>query len=266
MLQTPAVDDHRLTALMEPFDSFWEAPHDIEKGYNSFGRFYKHNYRKHLPEDRDSRILVVSCGPGYFVNLLRQLGYQNVLGIDSFPDKIGYAEARNLPCKVQRAFPFLAGNREPFDVIFGEQELNHLTKSEILRFLELARGNLREGGTLIVHVINGANPLVGSESRAGNFDHYNSFTEYSLRQVLDYSGFVDVRMIPLKLYVFWHNPANYVAWFIDKVFNLFFRVYYRLVGKSASIYTKKLAAVAKKPDGESGGAEPIGESESGVAS
>src|SRR6266850_2556724 len=70
-----------LTAKIEPFDSFWEAPEDIEKGYASFYQFYRWNYLKYLPGDRHARILVISCGPGYFVNLLNKEGYRNVLGI-----------------------------------------------------------------------------------------------------------------------------------------------------------------------------------------
>lgn len=242
--------DDELTARFEPFDSFWEAPEDIEKGYDSFAKFYAHNYLPHVPEDRDARILVVSCGPGYFVHLLQERGYRNVVGIDSFPEKVAWAEERGLPCRVARVFSFLEGSDEPFDVIFAEQEINHLTKSEVLAFLEVARERLTPGGTLIVHSINGTSPLTGSESRSGNFDHYNSFTEYSLKQVLEGSGFEDVELFPLNLYVFWLNPLNYVALLIDRTLTLLFRFLFRLVGKDASIFTKKFAAACRKPGGE----------------
>lgn len=239
--------DEQLTAKMEPFDSFWEAPRDIEKGYARFGQFYKCNYLPHLPREKSARILVVSCGPGYFVDLLGQHGYSNVLGIDSFPGKVAWAQKRELNCRVERAFGFLAQNKEPFDVIFAEQEINHLTKPEILAFLELCRRNLRDRGTLLIHSINGTNPLTGSESRAGNFDHFNSFTEYSLHQILEYSGFVQIRIFPMNLYVFYSNPLNYVGLFAEKLLAIFFRLNFILVGKSAKIFSKKIAAVAKKP-------------------
>jgi len=241
------VTEHELTARIEPFDSFWEAPRDIEKGYSSFARFYANNYLSLLPTNRDSSVLVISCGPGYFVNLLRDRGYTNVEGIDSFPDKIALARKRDLPCRVARAFPLLEGGGDPYDVIFAEQELNHLTKEEILRFLQACRKRLAPGGTLIVHSINGTSPMTGSESRSGNFDHYNSFTEYSLCQVLKYSGFEDVRAFPLDLYVFWSNPLNYVALAIHMLWTAFYRFNFRLVGKDDRIFTKKLGAVARAP-------------------
>ena len=132
-----------------------------------------------------------------------------------------HARQRGLNCQVSRAFGFLDASREPWDVIVAEQEINHLTKDEILRFLELCRSRLREGGTVIVHAINGAHPIVGSESRWGNFDHYNAWTGYSLHQALEHGGFQDVQVFPLNLYVFYRNPLNYVALLWDTVLRLF---------------------------------------------
>jgi 2-polyprenyl-3-methyl-5-hydroxy-6-metoxy-1,4-benzoquinol methylase len=235
-----------LTAQIEPFDSFWEAPEDIEKGYASFYQFYKCNYLKYLPGDREARILVISCGPGYFVNLLNKQGYHNVLGIDSNADKVRYADEKNLNCKVEEAFPFLARHAEQYDVIFCEQELNHLTKEEILIFLKLCWASLRQGGMLIAHVLNGANPITGAEALAQNFDHYNTFTEYTFRQVLEFSRFAEITVIPLNLYVFYKNPLNYVLILLNSLYTLFFLFSFKLYGKANKLFTKKIAAVCKK--------------------
>ena len=94
------VSDDDLTARMEPFDSFWEAPRDIEKGYSRFDKFYRHNYLRYVPQNRDARVLVISCGPGYFVSLLVQEGYSNLFFIYSFSDQVYPSTNRNLPCRV----------------------------------------------------------------------------------------------------------------------------------------------------------------------
>ena len=232
---------------MEPFDSFWEGPSDVESGYGRFGRFYAHNYLPHVPEDRDARILVVSCGPGYFVQLLVDRGYTRVQGIDSAAEKVAWAERRGLPCRVDRVFAHLEAVREPYDLIFCEQEINHLTKAETIAFLTVCRNKLAPGGRIILHSINGATPLTGAESRAGNFDHFYSLTEYSLGQVLKHCGFERPRVFPLNLYVFWSNPLNYVALAIHGLWTLFFRINFTLVGKDARIFTKKIGAVAEVP-------------------
>lgn len=235
-----------LTAKIEPFDTFWEAPKDIEKGYKSFSMFYKDNYLQYLPEDKAANTLVISCGAGYFVNLMTSEGYTNVLGIDSDQAKVVHAEKRSLNCRVEQAFPFLENNQNSYDVIFVEQEINHLTKDEIIIFLELCRAALKKNGMLIVHSLNGANPITGSEALAQNFDHYNTFTDYSLRQVLEYSGYTDIKVIPLNLYVFYSNPLNYVGILLDRLNTLFFRFNFMLYGKANKIFTKKIAAIVKK--------------------
>jgi 2-polyprenyl-3-methyl-5-hydroxy-6-metoxy-1,4-benzoquinol methylase len=235
-----------LTGKIEPFDSFWEGPEDIESGYAKFEQFYRVNYLAYLPKDRDTKVLVISCGPGYFVQMLVRQGYRNVRGIDSFESKVKHAQAHNLDCHNARAFPYLAQRKNEFDAIVCEQEINHLTKEEILVFLRLARESLVPGGTLIVHVLNGGNPITGAEALAQNFDHYNTFTEYTLRQVLEYSAFRNVRVFPLNLYVFYNNPFNYVAWFASTVLSFMFRGLFILYGKSNKLFTKKIAAVCTR--------------------
>jgi SAM-dependent methyltransferase len=238
-----------LTAKIEPFDSFWEGPENVEKGYSSFYQFYKHNYLKFIPSAKDAAILVISCGPGYFVNMLVKEGYSNVLGIDSFPDKVKFALEKNLNCKVHDAVEFLEKNKERYHTIFCEQELNHLTKEEILMFLKLCWESLRKDGTLIVHSLNGANPITGAEALAQNFDHYNTFTEYTMRQVLSHTGFDAIRVFPLNLYVFYKNPLNYVLIVLNKIYTLFFTFSFMLYGKANRLWTKKIAAVCRKSDG-----------------
>ena len=238
--------DDNLSAKTEPFDSFWEAPDDIEKGFDTFGKFYRRNYLKHIPNDKNIKILVISCGAGYLVNLMKKIGYLNILGIDSKSQKIDYAKKRKLNCRTERAGAFLEKNGEIFDLIFLEQEINHLTKTEILEFLQLCFKNMAEGGTLILHSLNGANPITGSEALAQNIDHYNTFTEYSLTQVLGHSGFSNIRGFPLNLYIFYENPANYVGMALNTLLNLIFKLSFVFYGKENKIFTKKIAAVCKK--------------------
>jgi len=235
-----------LAGKIEPFDSFWEGPHDIESGYERFGLFYRDNYLPHFLEDRDSKILVISCGPGYMLHVLKEEGYTNVLGLDSYDEKVQYALKRGLNARTEPALEYLANTDEVYDIIFCEQEINHLTKEEILMFLELCWNHLREDGQLIMHGLNGANPITGAEALAQNFDHFNTFTEYTMRQVLAVSGFGDVEAIALNLYVFRNNPLNYIAAAISFVHTMYFRIMFKLYGKFNRIFTKKIGVVAYK--------------------
>ncbi|MFV2057298.1 MAG: hypothetical protein ACC707_12575, partial [Thiohalomonadales bacterium] len=82
---------------------------------------------------------------------------------------------------------------------------------------------------------------------AQNFDHYNTFTEYTMGQVLEYTKFDNVKVIPLHLYVFWNNPLNYVLITMSALYTLFFRISFIMYGKTNKIFTKKIAAICKKP-------------------
>lgn len=242
------LESTQLAAQMEPFDSFWEGPSDVEKGYSKFTAFYENNYLPKMPANKEANVLVISCGPGYFVHTLNKNGYKNVLGIDSTDTQIEWTEKKGLNCRQARAFEFLQqSNDGEYDVIFCEQELNHLTKDEIIQFLKLAMQKLAPGGTLIGHALNGANPVTGSEALAQNFDHYNTFTEYTFTQVLGHLGYQNCEVFPLNLYVFWKNPANYIllafTWLVHKMFRTMFIIY----GKNNKIFTKKIAAVCQKP-------------------
>jgi SAM-dependent methyltransferase len=235
-----------LSARLEPFDSYWQAPADVERGYSSFLAYYRANYMRHLPADRAAKILVISCGPGYLVNMLAQAGYTNVHGIDSDPEKVAHAKRRSLACEAAEAFPFLERSPGGYDAIIPEQELNHLSLQETIEFLQLCHRALKPGGRIVVYAMNGANPLVGSENVAHNIDHFYNVTEHSLTQLLQLGGFTGIRPFPLKLYVFWKNPLNYVGLAVTALFELFFRVMFKLYGKNVKVVSKKIAAFAVK--------------------
>lgn len=234
------------SARLEPFDSYWQAPQDVEAGYTSFAAYYRTNYLPHLPQQRAARILVVSCGPGYLVNMLTQAGYSAVTGIDSDPAKIEHARRRGLPCEVAAAFGYLQRSRGQFDAIVAEQELNHLTHAETIEFLRLCHDALAPSGRVIVYAMNGANPLVGSENLAHNIDHFYLVTEYSLAQLLELGGFEAIQPFALQLYVFWKNPLNYVGLAATFVLEALMRGIFRLYGKKVTILSKKIAAVARR--------------------
>jgi SAM-dependent methyltransferase len=236
-----------LSARLEPFDSFWQGPKDVEKGYRSWNSYYRANVLPRIPAERSAKILCISAGPGYLVNVLRNVGYTEVRGIDSDPEKVRHAEQRGLPVRTAEAFPYLEEHPGEHDVIVAEQELNHLTKDETLEFLELTHGSLRPGGTVVVYSLNGANPITGPDSMAINIDHFHTLTENSLREALELAGFEAIRPFPLKLYVFWTNPLNYVGLVATGLLHLGFRCLFILYGKSNKIWTKKLGASGRKP-------------------
>ena len=46
-----------LAARLEPFDSYWQAPKDVEKGFGAFAAYYRSNYLPWMPRDRGGAFL-----------------------------------------------------------------------------------------------------------------------------------------------------------------------------------------------------------------
>lgn len=234
---------------MEPFDTVpagYIRP-GVESGYALFGQYLGANYLPHMPKAKDAAILCISCAIGYFVKRLVEEGYTNVLGIDADPDYIAQASKKGLNCIEAHAFPFLEEHPQSFDAIWCGNEVNHLTKEELIEFLRLCQYSLRPNGTVMIHSQNGANPITGMDGLAHNIDHQAVYTEYSLRQVLEYTGFKSIRIVPVRLYVFYWNPLNYLGIAIDFLLTSFFRLLFKFYQKNNRIFTKKIAGIGQKP-------------------
>jgi SAM-dependent methyltransferase len=245
----PAMQRGELTARMEPFDTVPAGyiPADIESGYALYGRYLGANYLPYMPAAKDASILCVSCAVGYFVNRLTEEGYSNVLGIDANPDLVAHARRKGLNCIAAPALPFLEEHPEAFDTIWCGNEVNHLTKEELIDFLRLCMQSLKPNGTVIIHSQNGANPITGIDGLAHNIDHMSLYTEYSLHQVLEYTGFQDIQIAPIKLYVFYRNPLNYLGMAIELSLTTLFRLLFKFYQKNNRIFTKKIAGIGRKP-------------------
>lgn len=229
-----------LTAKWSPFTSFCEGPEDVEKGFRLFPAFYERNYKKLLPKDLSAEILVISSGPGYFQQYLKNLGYTNVLGIDSDPEKVAIAKDRGYNSECASSFDYLP-RTSTYDFIFGEQEVNHLTREEFLELLGKCYESLRPQGKLLLVAANCANPLIATEHPGNNWDHYMFTAEGNLTQAFEHIGFTSVTPMALDFYVLWRNPANYVAKLFTMTFHLILKIIFRMYGKNANIFTKRLA-------------------------
>ncbi len=233
---------HKLTGTISPWTTFSEGMADIERGYSYYPRQYKRNYSRHLPEDKDAKILVVSAGPGYFVAFLNELGYGNVLGIDTDPSRVAYAHKRDLKVEIAHAFDFLEDSKESYELIVLEQEINHLTRDEFLHLLALIKPRLTVGGRVVLNATNYANPILSPDHGAHNINHFSGWTTHSLGQAFEHSGYSEVICHGLDNYVLYGNPLNYVAKAFTGLVSILLLVTFRIYGKNESIFTKRMIA------------------------
>ena len=91
------------------------------------------------------------------------------------------------------AFDFLKENRS-FHLIVANDVIEHITKERILEFLHLVFKSLEMGGIVFVKTDNMSNPF-GLRGRYMDVSHEIGFTEHSLFEVLNATGFQNIHLI-----------------------------------------------------------------------
>lgn len=146
-----------------------------------------------LPDDRSAPVLDIGCGAGYFLNLLGELGYTDVTGVDLSGEQVALARAKCPRATVLQADAreVLGANPGRFAMITGFDFVEHFGKDELFPLLESVRAALRPGGRLILQTPNAASPW-GLMVRYGDLTHEVAFDPRSLGHALRVAGFTGV--------------------------------------------------------------------------
>lgn len=181
----------------------------------------------------------------YAVSKGKSLGYENLIGVDCSPEQIDLA--RKIHPIVQQAdvLDFLREKSGQFDAIFAIDLLEHLTKDEALKFLELCWKALLPGGRIILQVPN-ADSLRGPQNVFWDLGHEVVYTPHSLRQVLSTSRFEDIKVLPAGPVP--HGFFSLVRWVLWK-FIVLLTILYDMIEMSAPgsrIHTRVMVASASK--------------------
>lgn len=170
------------------------------KGESSLERFrsdfpvWDKHFGRLLPSDRASRILDVGCGQGALVYWLTQRGYHNAEGIDLSHEQVATARRLGLENISQGDMAGYLGCRlGQYDALILRDVIEHFTRDEILEILGLVQRALRPGGTAVFQVPNAESPFFG-RIRYGDFTHEIAFSASSLIQVLQMSGYRNIRL------------------------------------------------------------------------
>lgn len=148
-----------------------------------FNRFYFKVFQKF--NSKDINILEVGCNRGYLLKVIKNNGYDNLVGIDLSRDDLELAKRMGLTCELLKsdAFEFLSKNKSRFDIIIIKAVLEHIPKDKIEELVKLMQKSLRSGGQLIIDVPN-MDWFFASHERYMDFTHEVGFTKESLDQVV----------------------------------------------------------------------------------
>jgi 2-polyprenyl-3-methyl-5-hydroxy-6-metoxy-1,4-benzoquinol methylase len=208
--------------------------------------WWDHKYLPLLADlDAGAPILEIGCGDGALLAYLQARGFANVSGIDIATEQVQLAHQRGVTANEADALTYLTGHPNVYAAILGVDILEHLTRDELVKLAELSYASLQPGGRLIVQTANGAGLLPG-QVIYGDLTHQTVFTPASLAQLLNQTGFSDLRFyetgpIPIRL----RGRLNVALWSaIKAVAN---SVRYIETGKRQAIWTENFICSAFKP-------------------
>jgi cyclopropane fatty-acyl-phospholipid synthase-like methyltransferase len=189
--------DYRERCYAAFVSKHWNYIHVLSREEFDFhAELYSKTYLAHLPADHQAPILDVACGAGHFLYFLKKQGYGNIAGIDISQEQLEIARKMGVS-EVQKVdmFKFLAKHKGKYELIIANDIVEHLTKNEVIQFLDAVFAALRPGGRVIVNTENAAS-LFGASRVFIDFTHEQGFTPISLSQVLRVCGFDEVRIYP----------------------------------------------------------------------
>jgi len=153
-----------------------------------WGDSYETYLANWLPDSRTAMIGDLACGQGWLLRFFARRGYQNLVGVDVSPEQVQLARRHTAHVEQGDLLGFLHGHAGKFDLLTGLDIIEHLTKDEVLCFLDACHGALRPGGRIVLQTPNGESPFGGS-MRYGDFTHETCFTPVLLGQLLELTGF-----------------------------------------------------------------------------
>lgn len=172
---------------------------------------YDRYLRGWLPDDPDAAILDAGCGTGRLLAFLRRRGYSQISGVDLSPQQVELARKAQLPVEQGDVLEYLAERPAAFDFITAMDLVEHLSRDEILRFIELARQALRPGGTLIVQTPNPDSPFFGSV-RYGDLTHEIALAPRVMCALLRAGGFGECRLREAAPVAWGYSIKSTVRW------------------------------------------------------
>ena len=166
---------------------------DLEGRLLSRRPFMESLVKAHFPPELDAKIAEFGCGYGALLYYARKLGYTNISGIDISAEQVAAAERLGISGVAQGDFcgAITALGDGSVDTVVTIDVIEHLTRNELIDFVDEIFRVLRPGGRWITHQPNAASPFFGS-IRYGDLTHETAYTSGSIRQLAFTCGFSSV--------------------------------------------------------------------------
>ena len=146
----------------------------------------------YLPQDRNISVVDVGCGYGNFLYFLSQEGYQQYHGIDFDSNQVELAKKLGLNANTGDWKEVC--ETKQLGLITALDFLEHLSKEEMIPFLESCCKALNFDGKLVLRVPNAAG-FFSATDYFNDLTHEWAFTPASIEALLGLCGFKDINCL-----------------------------------------------------------------------
>lgn len=156
--------------------------------------YYKKRLGKIVSGKKGGQVLDIGCGMGFAMLALRELGFQDIQGIEIDEGQAASCLQKGLSVqKVDDSLQFIKNYSGSFDVVLMLDVIEHMKPEDQLLFLTEVVKKINQEGIFICTVPN-ANSSIAATWRYIDWTHHTSFTEHSIDFLLYNAGFTEIEV------------------------------------------------------------------------
>lgn len=198
-----------------------------------------------LPKDKNSMILDIWYGQGYFSTYLDSLWYMHYTGVDI--DSRYQSDLQqllpNYTFEHKNIFDFFKNNNDlQYDIIFSSNIFEHLWEQDRKIFIEKIEQYLKKWWVWINYMPNADSILWSTSARYTDITHYTIYNIISFSQLLNqYSQFSSIQHINQYIW------TSIIKRFIHKTIRSLYKIIYTSLWFTfPTIYTGQIITLCKK--------------------
>jgi len=192
--------------------------------------------------DKDARILDVGSGFGDKIEILKNLGFTNITGVEKNLALVDIARDKKMNVISSDEFNFESAN-EAYDVVIMSHIIEHFQYQDLIVFLENYLMCLKQGGVFLA-----ASPVM-NDSFYDDFDHVKPYSHVALLSMfggsvtqVQYHSKINIELVDLSYFRVAYKLKNYKAvamrtrlyrfpGIINQLLHLVHRISFRLIGE-----------------------------------
>ncbi len=151
----------------------------------------------------DKKFIDIGCGRGEWMDLLKERGAKDYIGVDINEIQLGISKEKGHPVVNQDCVAYIAGLADAsVDMVSGIQIIEHLPLNILLVLLQECKRVLKPGGMILFETPNPSNLVTAATWFYTDPTHERPIHQEIATFLAEHSGFKNVRIIEV-------NPARY---------------------------------------------------------